>query len=237
MTSFRILAALSAAAGIAQASDLYVQNFETAGLGYTTSVAEFSDGSGDYFTRTDGSNISSSVNYNNVDGFYFGGQDLDGEGAGLPIYLTTDTFSISGATDLQFAIDLAEDAASDGNNDWDGPAASSGADTVAFEYQLDGGAWVNMFTAQNDGSTFNSAAFVNGVMITDTFSTFSADLSALSGSTLAIRLVWDLDAGDEDLAIDNIRVTGNIAVVPLPPAAWAGIGMLGLMAGARMRRK
>ena len=189
MTSFRIFAALSAAAGIAQARDLYVQNFETAGLGYTTSVAEFSDGSGDYFTRTDGSNISSSVNYNNVDGFYFGGQDLDGEGAGLPIYLTTDTFSISGATDLQFAIDLAEDAASDGNNDWDGPGASSGADTVAFEYQLDGGAWVNMFTAQNDGSTFNSAAFVNGVVILEQATGHRGAASGVVHAAAVIRII------------------------------------------------
>ena len=96
---------------------------------------------------------------------------------------------------------------------------------------------MSIFDVVNDGSTFNSAAFVNGVEVTDTFSTFGADMSALSGSTLAIRLVWQLNAGDEDLAIDNIRITGDVAVVPLPSAMLGGLGMLGLMAGARLRRK
>lgn len=229
MNKVCIFAAIAAAAGVAQAGDLYLQDFED-GTGYTTSVAEFSDGSRDYFHRTDGSNMSSGVVYNGADGFYFAGQDLDGEGAGLPLVLTTDTFSIDGASNLQFAIDLAED--DDGSNeDWDA------FDSVSVQYSLDGGSWMSIFDVLNDGATFNSAAFVNGVEITDVFSTFSADLSGLSGSTLAVRLVWSLDSGDEDLAIDNIRITGDIAVVPLPSAMLGGLGMLGLMAGARLRRK
>lgn len=230
MTTTRILAALSAAAGIAQAGDLYYQDFESTS-GYTT-ITEFSDGTEDYYHRTNGGGMHSSVNYNGATGYYFAGQDLDGEGAGLPIEMTTDTFSIAGATDILFSVDLAED--DDGSNqDWDGP------DFVSFEYSIDGGAWTNIFTVESDIAinAFNGEPEVNGVAVTDTFSTFSADLSALSGSTLAIRVLWDLDSGDEDLAIDNIRVTGNVVVVPLPAAAWGGLGMLGLMAGVRMRRK
>lgn len=230
MTRNFVCAALMAAAGVAHAGDLYFQGFDATGVGYSTSVAEFSDGAGDFFTQTDGSNVGSFVNYSGATGSYFAGMDLDGEGAGLPLILTTDTFSITGATNMQFAIDLAED--DDGTDqDWDA------SDFVSVEYQLDGGSWVSIFDVLNDGSTFNSAAFVNGVEVTDTFSTFGADMSALSGSTLAIRLVWQLDSGDEDLAIDNIRLTGDVAVVPLPSAMLGGLGMLGLMAGARLRRK
>lgn len=231
MTTTRILAALSAAAGIAQAGDLYYQDFESTS-GYTTSVPEFSDGSYDYFHRTNGGGMHSSVNYDGASGYYFAGQDINGEGATLPVELETTTFSIAGATDIMFSVDLAED--DDGSNqDWDGP------DFVSFEYSIDGGAWTNIFTVESDIAinAFNGEPEVNGVAVTDTFSTFSADLSALSGSTLAIRVLWDLDSGDEDLAIDNIRVTGNVVVVPLPAAAWGGLGMLGLMAGVRMRRK
>jgi hypothetical protein len=229
MNTTQIIAALALAAGVAHAGDLYFQGFETQGVGYTTSVTEFTDGGGDFFTQTDGSNIASSINYNGATGSFFAGMDLDGEGAGLPLTLTTSTFSIDGATNLQFAIDLAED--DDGSNqDWDD------SDFVSIEYSIDGGSWMSIFDVMNDGSVFNAAPLVNGVEVTDTFSTFTADLSALSGSTMAIRLVWNLNAGDEDLAIDNIRLSGDIAVVPLPSAVLAGLGMLGLMSASRLRR-
>ncbi|MHA7812915.1 MAG: VPLPA-CTERM sorting domain-containing protein [Phycisphaerales bacterium] len=234
MTTTRILAALSAAAGIAQAGDLYYQDFESTS-GYTTSVPEFTDDNGDYFHRTNGGGMSSSVNYDGASGYYFAGMDIDSPPGGsidLPVSLISDTFSIAGATDIMFSVDLAED--DDGSSqDWDGP------DFVSFEYSIDGGAWTNIFTVESDiaDGAFNGEPEVNGVAVTDMFNTFSADLSALSGSTLAIRVLWDLDSGDEDLAIDNIRVTGNVVVVPLPAAAWGGLGMLGLMAGVRMRRK
>ncbi len=220
--SLLTIAKLVVASNIAHADTVYFQDFSTQGSGYTTSVTEFSDGSGDYFTQTDGSNINSRANYTNNDGSFFAGMDIDGEGASLPVSLSTGTFDISGSTNIQFAIDLAEsDAFSDSNNDWDA------GDYVSFEYQVDGGAWENIFTAENDGSTFNSAAFINGVEITNSFSTFTADLSAISGMNMAVRLIWNLNAGDEDLAIDNIRITAdNMAVVPLPPAAIAGLGML-----------
>lgn len=230
MTRTFTVASLIVCAGVANAADLYYQDFSSQGVGYSTSVAEFSDGAGDFFTQTDGSNFGSFVSYLGADGSYFAGMDLDGEGAGLPLILTTDTFDISGATNLQFAIDLAED--DDGSNqDWDS------SDFVSVEYSIDGGSWMSIFEVENDGSIFNTAPLVNGVEVTETFSTFMADLSSLSGSTMAIRLVWNLNAGDEDLAIDNISLTGDLAVVPLPPAAWAGLGMLGLMGAVRLRRK
>lgn len=231
MSKTRIIAAIAVAPGAAHAADLFVLDFETPGAGYTTSIAEFTDGASDYFTRTNGSNIASSHQYHNATGWFFAGQDIDGEGASLPQILTTATFSIAGSNALQFHVDLAEDRASDNNQDWDL------TDYVAFEYSVDGGAWQNIFTVMNDGSQFNSAAFVNGVQVTDSFSTFTADLSGVVGSTLAIRVVWQLDAGDEDLAIDNLRVTGQLAVVPLPPAAWADLGMLATMAGVRGLRR
>ncbi len=223
-----VIATTAAASG---AAELYLQDFSTQGLGYSTSVAEFSDGGYDFFSQSAANSWNANVVYNGADGDYFAGMDLDGEGAGLPLALTTDTFNITNTTNLQFAIDLAEDDANDGNNDWDL------GDFVSFSYQVDGGAWTNIFSAINDGSIFNSAAFLNGTEITDTFTTFTADLTGVTGSSLAIRIDWNLNSGDEDLAIDNIRITGEtMAVVPLPPAAFAGLSLLGIMAARRRFR-
>lgn len=239
-TNQLIALAIAAAAGVASADSVYFQGFDAQGVGYTTSTdglggsgIEFSDGILDYFTHSDAA-VSSTINYNGANGGYFAAMDTNGSPGpeALPLYLTTDTFSINDYSELSFAVDLAEDLASNGADDWDI------LDYVHFEYQVDGGSWNNIFSVINDGMTeYNTLAYVNGVAVTDTFSTFNADLSGVTGSTMALRVVWSIDSGDEDLAIDGLSIFGEtIAVVPVPTAAFAGIGMLGLM-GAYRRTK
>lgn len=236
-----IALAIAAAAGVASAESVYFQDFDVQGAGYTTSTdglggpgIEFSDGGFDFFTQSDTA-VNSSINYNGANGGYFAAMDTNGSPgpSALPLYLTTDTFSIAGYSDLAFAVDLAEDLAGNGADDWDI------LDFVHFEYQVDGGAWNNIFSVLNDQVTpFNTKAFVNGVAVTDTFSTFNADLSGVSGSTMALRVVWSLNSGDEDLAIDGLSIIGqSIAIVPLPTSVFAGLGMLGLLGVARRFRK
>lgn len=240
-TNQLIALAVAAAAGVASADSVYFQGFDAQGVGYTTSTdglggagIEFSDGSFDFFAHSDTA-VDSSVSYSGANGGYFAAMDTNGSPGptSLPLYLTTDTFSISGYTGLSFAVDLAEDLASNGANDWDL------TDYVHFEYQVDGGSWTNIFSVINDGVTqFNTLAYVNGVAVSDTFSTFNADLSAVTGSTMTLRAVWSVDSGDEDLAIDGLSIFGEtVAVVPLPTAAFAGLGMLGLMGASRRIRK
>ena len=63
---------------------------------------------------------------------------------------------------------LAEDQ--DGTNeDWDD------IDFVAFEYRVDEGAWTSLFAVTDieNGNEFNEEPGVNGVPVTDTFTTFS----------------------------------------------------------------
>ncbi len=219
-------AVVLATAGSASAQ--FLQDFETPG-GYTTSTPEFSDGFGDFWMRTDdagsGSTYGSFVDYSSgSDGSYFAGMDLDGEGASLPLTITFDAFSIDGLTDLVFSADLAEDQ--DGTNeDYDL------SDFVDFEYNVDNTGWVNIYSVTGDGvSDFNSEPRVNGVFVTDTWATFSQALAGVTGSSMQIRVVWNLNSGDEDLAIDNLTVTG----IPTP-GAMALLGVAGL-AGLRRRR-
>ncbi|MGD1809574.1 ExeM/NucH family extracellular endonuclease [Dapis sp. BLCC M126] len=193
---------------------LFIENFETDGNGtrYNTSIPEFSDGSGDFFTRTDGSNIGSFYQVSNPEGsFYFAAQDIDGEGAASEQTLTFSGIDIAGFTNLNFSTLLAED--DDGTNqDWDI------SDFVLFEYQIDGGGFTNLLGIESipDGDAFNAVPAQDtdfdgngdGTEVTDTFASFSSAIAG-TGSTLDIRITFDLNAGDEDIALDNIEITGD----------------------------
>jgi hypothetical protein len=186
-------------------------DFETTG-GYTTTPSEFVIGGSDYFTRSNGLNISSSVELTNIQGnFFFGGQDIIDSGDPVAELMIMNV-SISGLSNLVFSINLAED--DDGSNeDWDV------GDYVHIFYSIDGGAEQNLLWIENDGATFNSAPFIDtdfdgdgdGTEITDTFQTFSQSISG-TGASIDIRIEFSLDSGDEDIALDNIQICGTAPV-------------------------
>ena len=186
---------------------IYELTFEAAG-GYTTSVAEFSDGSTDYFTRTEGSNIAAAVAFANIQGsYYFAAQDIDGEGATPNQTLIISGVNIAGYTSLEFRVHLAED--DDGaNQDWDG------ADYLHFNYQIDGGGFNNLLWVESSGTT-NTAPLIDtdfngtgdGTEITNSFSQFLQSITG-TGTTIDLEVNFNLDAGDEDIAIDNIEIWG-----------------------------
>ncbi|MEL7314883.1 MAG: ExeM/NucH family extracellular endonuclease [Cyanobacteria bacterium J06559_3] len=195
------------------ADTIFQESFETDGNGtrYTTSVAEFTDGFADFFTRTDGSNVTSSYVVSNPDGsFHFAAQDIDGEGASSTQTLSFFGIDITDFTNLSFSALFAEDDASDGNEDWDTP------DNVLVQYQIDGGGFQNLLAFENDGSTFNSAPLQDtdfdgtgdGSTLTSTFASFSSAIAG-TGSSLDLVLTFNLNAGDEDIAVDNIQITGD----------------------------
>ena len=188
------------------------ESFETDGNGtrYTTSAAEYTDGAGDFFTRTDGSNIGSFYSVTGQTGsFYFAGMDLDGDGEAPQQTLSFTGIDITDYTNLSLALDIAED--DDGTSqDWDD------SDFFLIEYQIDGGGYQNLFAIENDGSTFNSAPLVDtdfdgtgdGTEITSLFQTFTAAIAG-TGAALDLRFTFAINSGDEDLAIDNIVLTGD----------------------------
>ena len=192
-------------------------DFETPG-GYSTSVAEFTDFDGttngwDYFLRTDGSNIGSEIEFTNKLGsFYFAAQDIDGEGASLPVELNIDDINISGKIISAFSVYLAEDKATDGSFDWDK------VDYVKFQYDVDNsGTFADLFWIYGDGSTYNSQPSIDtdfdGVgdgtnMLTSEFKEITTAID-ISGTTLDIKVIFNLNAGDEDIAIDNLSLIEN----------------------------
>ena len=191
--------------------------FETAG-GYSTTIPEFTDIVGginasgrDYFIRTDGSNINGET-FNNIQGnYYFAAQDIDGEGAILPVTFLMNNVNISGYSNIELRVYLAEDDLA-ANQNWDNP------DFVHFNYDIDNsGTFTNLLWIENDGSTFNSAPFIDtdfdgtgdGAEITDIFTQFTQNIPG-TGALLDIEIVFALDAEDEDIAIDNIEIWGTL---------------------------
>ena len=192
---------------------LLEESFETDGndARYSTSVPEFSDGSGDFFTRTDGSNISGGYAVSGADGdFFFAAQDIDGEVASATQTLTFTGINITGASNLSFTGLFAED--DDGSNqDWDA------SDLVFVEVSIDGGPFEKILQFANDGSSFNGEpsrdSDFDGVgdgveVLTDVFTEFVADIPG-SGSAMDLRITSTLNAGDEDIAFDLIKVIGT----------------------------
>ncbi len=191
-----------------QRDTAYSLDFESVG-GYTTSIPEFTDESYDYFQRTDGSNIGGESFENILGNYYFAAQDIDGEGATLPVNLFINDINISGLSSLSLNVYLAEDDASN-DEDWDA------SDYVHFLYDIDNtGTFSDLLFIESAGSS-NTEPLIDtnfdgtgdGTEITNTFTEFTTSITG-TGSQLDIKIVFDLDSEDEDIAIDNIVIIGH----------------------------
>ena len=205
--------------------------FETAG-GYTTSIPEFTDGTRDYFLRTDGSDITGEAWINTQGSYYFAAQDIDGAGASLPVTLLINNINISGYTSLEFRVHLAE--ADDGaNQDWDNPTTGVD-DYVHISYDIDNSSsFNNLLWIEPNGTGINNEPSIDtdfdgtgdGTAITDTFTQFTENITG-TGSLLDIEIEFSLNAGDEDIAIDNIEIWGIPAPCPTS-VTWDGTAWIG----------
>lgn len=210
---FLLLSLLITSVSVAQTT-VFQEDFETDGNGtrYTTSVPEFTDGTGDFFIRTDGSNIASFYEVSGASGsFYFAAMDLDGEGGSTLVRINFDDIDISTYSNLSLLALFAED--DDGTNqDWD-------ADSLVYvEVDVDNsGSFTKIIQFASAGATNTEPSLDtdfdgigDGAALTNNFAEFSASIP--SGSLVDIRITIEgLDAGDEDIALDNIRIDGTLS--------------------------
>ena len=197
---------------------IYTEGFESDGNGtrYTTSVAEFSDGDGDFFTRTDGSNIESSYFIAGVSSsYFFAVQDTDGSpGTEGVVTLQIDNIDILGMTNLGFTGLFGEDDSDDSNEDWDQVIADP--TLVYVEARIDDGAWVKLVQFASSGGNAAEPGLDTdfdgegeSTRLTDTFSEFSAAIAG-TGAELDLRVTFEfLNDGDEDIAFDDLTITGT----------------------------
>lgn len=206
------------------------------GTGFLTSTGFFSDGSGDYFGIAGDSSedfgtdaVPSGLKlYEDADGAYLTGQDMDGEGASLPISAEWSGIDITGLSDLTFRGSFAEY--------FDDPGDIDANDYLRVEARIDNGEWQTVLAFV--GSEFSSGSYNgnfrqdsdlngsgDGAALTDAFQEFSAGIEG-SGSVLDLRFSASIDAGDEDFAADNFSIIGMSGGETAPAViARAGDGL------------
>ena len=131
--------------------------------------------------------------------------------------MTLSNIDISGRTAITVCFDIAE--GDDGSSqDWDA------TDQVFIESSVDGGAIFTEITRiEAAGGTNTEPSFDcdgdglgEGEPITSTFTTYCFPLD-VTGTSLDFRIrIVNLNALDEDIAFDNIRLFGDGATLPAP---------------------
>jgi len=213
---------------LASGVNLYSQDFESANNAeYTMSLQ--GDGTLNHFMRTNVAVNLPFYEYHNSSGTFVSGLDDLFEGSDRMV--TTRSIDITNMANLQFAVDLAA-----GNF----LAGNYVNNSLALEYQIDGGMWTSMMSVDPlaGSAVIYGSNEPDGTPITSTFSTFSTGIADI-GSAMTIRATWRGGFTFDYIGLDNILVTGDnsIVVVPVPPAAFAGLAMLaGLGAYRRVRK-
>ena len=197
---------------------VFQESFETGNSG--TASETCNDNSGDFFTRTDGSDISSAYEVSGQDGsFYFAAMDTDGAPCSMSTQtLIFDDIDISSKSNLTLALLLAEDQPSDGKFDWDGGDLfyievdydNSGTFTKVLQFATSSNSGFNVSAPMQD-TDFDGIG--DGQSLSAVFSEFTLSLG--TGNLVDIRLVFDgLANGDEDIAVDNIRIIDGFVISP-----------------------
>ena len=214
---------------------IYNLDFEASG-GYTTSIAEFDNANLNYFTRTDGSNILQGIpSFSNIqDSYFFAAANVDDEpdNGNNPVFIYIDDINISGFTNLQFRVHLAEDDNA-ANEDWDNVNfwIFNYNDYAHFNYDIDNsGSFSNLLWVEAAGGSGDSNrepridtdfdGLGDGVEITNTFSQFTQSITG-TGSLLDIEIEIRLNLSQEDIAIDNIEIWGD--PIAAPEIDWCNI--------------
>lgn len=215
---------------------LLFEDFEDTAVNYSTSITEFSDSAFDYFGRIapDGFSISSDVSFNNTQGNgFFAAMDTDADITTQDTGVLTFLVDISGFNNLQFSTMFAEDVADNNQPDWDTSTS------FIAQYSIDGGPVQNLLAFESIGGTNTAAAqdtdfdgVGDGGLLTDTFTLYQADIIG-TGDQLTLQFTLNFfDAGDEDIAFDNVLLAGDAigSPVPVPAAFWLFASvMLGLI--------
>ena len=193
-------------------TELFFEDFEFELDAGISSIEECSDLAADYWIRTDGTDISTDIVFDNIQGdFFFAVQDHDASGcpASYSGYLNFENIDISGYGNLKLYLYIAEDDV-EGEEDWDSNSK------LSVRYSIDGATNTEVLRVEAEAGTNTQPridtdfdGYGDGQIITSTFTMFEADMPG-TGEWLSIEIyITGLNAGDEDVAIDNLLLTGE----------------------------
>ncbi|QMU64069.1 MAG: T9SS type A sorting domain-containing protein [Flavobacteriaceae bacterium] len=108
-------------------------------------------------------------------------------------------------------------------------------DYVQITYSVDGGAYqqLGLFTGNGSGQLSqdtNGDDIGDGTALGVALTEFTFDISGISGSTLQIKINISSNAGNEEIAIDNLRVEGNATTSTPTVASTAASNIYGTSA-------
>ena len=206
------------------------EDFETDGEGSRyTSFGSFTDGADDYFIRTDGTAGATGIpTYSGFGGSWFwAGEDTDAtENTTGLARIEFAPFAINGFQALEFSLSIGAGA----NNTYDNLD-----DFLHLQFQIDGGPWTTVLAFENNGAGTNQPLFQDldldgigeGLLLGNTFQSFSSAPVAINGSAAAVRIDAWFDAGGETIAFDDIRV--HAVAVPEPAQTAALIALTAIL--------
>ena len=195
-----------------ETATIFSENFNNTDL-FTTSSNLFSDGFADYFGLTgddngieayygDGLIPSNLMEFTGATGSYMIAEDLDGEGAELPITVTWPDINIMGQSGLVVSVDIGASTNSIDSND-----------DLLIEYQIDDTGYITLLDfgfLPDEGNSFNNVFELSGslgvITLSEALQSFTVPIPE-NGSSLDLRLTVSLNAGNESFAIDNLDVS------------------------------
>jgi len=156
----------------------------------------------------------------NTDEFFGIVDTNNGDTAGRDVVATW-VFDISGASDLGLSIDMGAMG--------DFEASPTTGDFFNWSYSIDGGAAQTAFQSSVDEAatqtytmesgtpvTLNDPMLVNGSLLTNDLTTYSAALTG-TGSQLTLILTSNTDSGSEAIAFQNLIIRAGVEPPPGPP--------------------
>ncbi|MEP0265744.1 hypothetical protein [Dokdonia sp.] len=143
---------------------------------------------------------------------HFGVEDMDdGNSRPRTIELRWEDIPVSSFSNITVAANFAESNA-DGSERWDANSA------VFVQYSFNNTGWTTILSIQSTINGDNSAPRIDtdgsgngdGTEITNVFQEFAPEFATGGNPTVSIRiLVENLDLTNEDVAIDNVTISGN----------------------------
>ena len=186
-----ILPLLASSGPSLEASIIFIETFETDGEGSRyNSTGSFTDGSDDYFMRTDGITEASGIPaFTGFEGSYFwAAEDIDAaENTSGVALLDFSNISLGQSPQIQISLDLGA-----GSNS----AFDSVDDFLLVQYSFDTGPWQSALAFQNNGQTFNGPllhdtdfdSIGDGAELGLAFQTIASGSIPVTGTLMNIRI-------------------------------------------------